>query len=364
MAGKRSAWHSPALFAMAAALVVAFTTIWFLAFRAQDRDILRITALDGAVRWTGRGGEVRDGLKPGESLPGGQLEALSDDSTVTLAFEDKTTLTLLSHSTATLSDDGQKRVHLRAGNLSAEVRPQPQGRPMLIHTATAVLEVLGTRFDVESGAAATRLNVAEGTVRMTRLVDGSTVDVRAEHQVVASLSRAEKLAAVKRRPPALSWRSDLSQGAQGAEGEWLPAVGEAPARLRALPKLVNSPKRGPVTLHSASFAVPWEYLQTLQLKPDSRLRVRGRMTTLAPVEIMLSTKRAGGGFAGNYFVRPEPDTNQWQLDLPVTAFRKWSTDGGEALPDGLQLRRIVLYTIGTDAGLEIEQVEVVQGAAH
>jgi hypothetical protein len=74
---------------------------------------------------------------------------------------------------------------------------------------------------------------------------------------------------------------------------------------------------------------------------------------------MLSTKRLGGGFAGNYFVRPTPESLIWQLDLPVTEFRKWQSDAGESLPDGLQLRRVVLYTIGTDAGLEVEQVEVV-----
>jgi ferric-dicitrate binding protein FerR (iron transport regulator) len=347
----------------AAAAVVLTAVIWMQNGRDEER-VLRVAEVSGSVRWTGQGGSIVDGLSKEAALGGGTVETVSDDAAVTLAFRDGSLITLMAHSAATISDDGQKQVHLRAGNLSADVRPQRSGRPMLIHTAAAVLEVVGTRFDVESGAATTRLNVDEGTVRMTRLVDGSTVDVPAEHEAVASLSRAEKLAAVQRRPPALSWRSDLSQGAQGTEGEWLPAVGEVPARLRALPKLVNPAKRGPVTLHSASFAVPWEYLQTLQLKPDSRLRVRGRMTTLAPVEIMLSTKRAGGGFAGNYFIRPEPDTNQWQLDLPITAFRKWSTDGTEPLPDGLQLRRIVLYTIGTDAGLEIEQVEVVNATAR
>jgi ferric-dicitrate binding protein FerR (iron transport regulator) len=352
------AWLWP--LAAAAAVMIA-AVIWMQSARDATR-VMRAAEVSGSVRWTGHGGSIVDSLAKDAALSGGTVETVSDDAAVTLAFRDGSLITLMAHSAATISDDGQKQVHLREGNLSADVRPQRSGRPMLIHTATAVLEVLGTRFDVESGAATTRLNVDEGTVRMTRLVDGSTVDVPAEHQVVASLSRAEKLGAVQRPTPTLNWRSDLSQGAKGTEGEWLPAEGLLPARLKALPKLVTPAKREPVTIHGVSVGVPWEYLQTLQLKPDSRLRLRGRMTTLAPVEIMLNTKLLRGGFAGNYFVRPTPESLVWQMDLPIAEFRKWRSDAGEALPEGLQLRRVVIYTIGTDAGLEIEQVEVLHPA--
>jgi len=218
---------------------------------------------------------------------------------------------------------------------------------------------VGTRFDVESGDATTRLNVDEGTVRLTRVVDGSVVDVSAEHQVIASLNRGEKLTAVQRVQAVVVWSSQLSQGAKGSDGEWLPADATGTARLRAQPQLLSKTSRGPVTIHRVGLQIPWQGLETLQLKPDSHVRVSGRMTTLAPVEIMLSTKRLRGGFAGNYFIRPTPSSNHWQLDLPVSEFRKARSDVPIAPEDGLQLRRIVLYTIGTDAGLEIETVEVV-----
>ena len=354
------AWFWP--LATAAALVIA-AFVWMQNHR-DEASVVRATEVSGSVRWTGQGGSIVDGLANDAALSGGTVETVSDDAAVTLVFRDGSHITLMAHSAATVSDDGQKQVHLREGNLSADVRPQPRDRPMLIHTATAVLEVVGTRFDVESGAAMTRLNVDEGTVRMTRLVDGSTVDVPAEHQVVASLSRGEKLGAVRRLAPTLIWRSDLSQGAKGMDGEWLPADGAVPARLRALPQLVSPRRREPLTIHRVSISIPWDGLQTLQLKPESRLRLRGRMTTLAPVEIMLNTKRLRGGFAGNFFVRPTPGSLVWQMDLPVAEFRKWRSGADESLPEGLQLRRVVIYTLGTDAGLELEQVEIVNESAR
>jgi len=60
----------------------------------------------------------------------------------------------------------------------------------------------------------------------------------------------------------------------------------------------------------------------------------------------------------SYAPRPTPATLIWQLDFPVTEFRKWRSDSNERLPNGLQLRGVVIYTIGTDIGLEIEQIEV------
>ena len=57
---------------------------------------------------------------------------------------------------------------------------------MLIHTPAAVLKVIGTQFDVEAGPESTMLYVREGKVQVRRVHDGRTVDVPANHRVVAS----------------------------------------------------------------------------------------------------------------------------------------------------------------------------------
>ena len=58
------------------------------------------------------------------------------------------------------------------GSFSARVLPQPAGNPMLIHTPSAVLEVLGTQFDVEAESKSTMLLVREGKVQVRRVGDG------------------------------------------------------------------------------------------------------------------------------------------------------------------------------------------------
>ena len=77
----------------------------------------------------------------------------------------------------TVSDHGQKELHLKEGSLSSNAKPQPAGKPMRIYMPSAMLEVLGTQFEVEARLSATMLNVSEGKVRVKRLSDGSTVDV-------------------------------------------------------------------------------------------------------------------------------------------------------------------------------------------
>ena len=89
----------------------------------------------------------------------------------------------------TFSDDDQKKLHLKAGSLSSNVKPQPAGKPMLIYTRSAMLEVVGTQFEVEAETAATMLNVSEGSVRVTRFSDGNSVDVPARHRVIAAADK-------------------------------------------------------------------------------------------------------------------------------------------------------------------------------
>ena len=57
-------------------------------------------------------------------------------------------------------------------NYDIAMKPQPAGKPMLIYTRSAMLEVLGTQFDIDAELQATTLNVSEGTVRVKRLSDG------------------------------------------------------------------------------------------------------------------------------------------------------------------------------------------------
>jgi ferric-dicitrate binding protein FerR (iron transport regulator) len=342
--------------AMAAAVALLLSLIWLLQ-NGGEGNILTVTQVDGSVRWTGAGGEVRDTLVNGSTLPGGSLETVSDDATLVVAFADGTSLTLLGRTAATISDEGQKTVHLRSGSVSADVRPQHPQRPLLIHTPTALLEVLGTRFEVDSDEANTRLAVNEGRVRMTRLMDGRSAEVPAQHEAVASLSGAE-MPVMPRREPEVLWRSDFSTGPAGTQGRWLPAeAGKAP-RIAAEPVFVPKSSRGTVTIHRVGLTLPWQTRANLQVRPDSLVRLRGRATKPATLEVMLACMKTTGGSAGNWFEQRGISAGEWQMELPVSAFRHWHAQAANAPQEPLELRQMAIYTIGTDATLEVESVEV------
>lgn len=344
------------LTAIAAALVLFLGGAWLFSQRGE-RGIVRITEIGGAVRWTGAGGEVREMPEKGDSLPGGLLETISDDSTLTFTFADGTRLTLLGRSTVAVSDDGQKAVHLRSGSLSADVRPQPAGRPLLIHTPTARLEVLGTRFEVDSDESNTRLAVNEGRVRLTRLMDGRSAEVPAQHETIASLSGAE-MRVTPRREPQVLWRSQLGSGPADTQGRWLPAEGERPARLATEPVFLPKSGRGPVTIHRVGFSVPWQDRANVQVRPGSRVRVHGHADQPATLEVMMACMKAAGGYSGNWFAQHRLPSGNWQIELPVSNFRHWSAAGKNAPEQPLELRQVILYTIQEDAALQITHVEV------
>ena len=184
---------------LAAVIIVAVTgTLYFHNVNA-NRNIARITGLNGALTWIGNGGRIVQGsgseqeptrwsnvLSEDAELPGGTIEGTAPDSWFELEFDDGSSAMIFGESILTFSDQGQKELRLKQGRFSATVVPQPAGEPMLIHTPVADLKVIGTRFDVEAGPESTMLYVREGKVRIRRVSDGKTVDVQADHRVVVT----------------------------------------------------------------------------------------------------------------------------------------------------------------------------------
>ena len=109
---------------------------------------------------------------------------------------------------------------------------------MLVSTRTALFEVKGTRFSVDTEPTASTLRVSEGRVRATRLSDNLSVEVPAKHRVVASQDHE---LTPERLPDSISiWESRLERGAKGGNGDWVPAQGGEPAHLRAIPYTIDA----------------------------------------------------------------------------------------------------------------------------
>lgn len=358
--GNGAAWFRIGSSAAAVAMVV-IASLYFL-WPSGVEPIARITGLCGPLQWTGDGGQVSFDMTIGTELMGGTVEGLAPGSWCKLEFNDGSTATISGDSMLTFSDDGQKKLHLKQGNLSSNVRPQPANKPMLIYTRSAWLEVLGTQFEVEAEPAATMLNVSEGSVRVIRYSDGISVEVPAMHRVVAA---ADYVMLPKRVPPSVSrWKSELSLGPTGTRGTWLPGTDAQEAKLGAVP--YTSPQG--ITIYTTGFSVSCGDKPPVTLHPASRLRVRGRVASPNKVYVGITIKRASGEFAGRFqTTRPADefpsgrdfdvilDLKDFQLDPSLNDMK----DELPRVPFDLAVESVWCHTLDKPAGLEITEVELI-----
>lgn len=335
-----------------------------------NASIAKITGLSGSVLWTGDGGQVVGDLASGNRLSGGTLEGVSPNSWVELEFNDGTTVTVSGKSLLTFSEQQQKELYLREGNITAEVEPQPVGKPMLIHTRSADLEVLGTQFSLAADLASTMLNVAEGRVRVKRLHDGQQVDVPAQHRLVASAD----LQLVPKPTPNFvdQWKSRLELGPLDCIGTWSPRTGKDAARLRAIPFIFKPPGKGSeersITLYLAALPVSRGDSQPVIIQPQSQFRIQGMLAEADELLFGFQVNHLDGSFAGKFLASGTPELeefdggNRFELVLAADDFQldpSLSTlkERLPSTPSGLIISSCWCLTLAP-RGLEVEQIEL------
>ncbi len=350
------------LLAIAASIIVALTASLYFQRSSAEQPIAKITGLSGSLQWTGDGGRVFHDLSAGAELAGGTVEGMTPGSWFELTFNDGSTVTISGNSTLIFSDRRQKELHLKEGTLSSNVKRQPPGKPMLIYTRSAMIEVLGTRFEVEAELAATTVNVSEGSVRVKRFSDGSTVDVPARHRLIAAADREMLPEPV---PKSVSqWKSELPLGPVRTQGKWLPGTDTQEARLGAIP--FTTP-RG-TTIYTTGLAVSYGDKPPVTLQPASRLRVRGHIASPHKVYFGITVRQANGAFAGRFqAIRPAGEFRSGE-DFEITFhLREFRLDPSLAslkqklpsTPFHLVVETIWCHTLDKQAGLEIAEVELI-----
>jgi len=353
--------------AVAAAAVIALIASVTFQGPSAERQIAKITGLSGPLQWTGDGGRVSHDLSVGTGLPGGTLEGMAPGSWVEFAFNDGSTVAFFGNSTLTFSDDGQKKLHLKGGKLSGNVKPQAPGKPMLIHTRSALLEVLGTQFEVEAGLAATMLNVSEGEIRVKRLSDGRTVKVTANHRVTAAADR--EMLPVPAPKATRRWESQLRLGPDGTQGKWSPATDAEASKLRAIP---YTTPRG-TTIYTAALGVSRGDRPLVLLQPASHLRVRGQIASAHPVYFGVTVRRPEGEFAGRFqTVRPADEFQggqPFEVMLPLQAFQLDPSlykmrDQLPQAPFDLVVESFWCHTLDKQAGLEVTELELIPSGSR
>ncbi|HCO93844.1 MAG TPA: hypothetical protein DIU00_07835 [Phycisphaerales bacterium] len=347
--------------AVAAAVIALIASVYLLRPNAEPK-IAKITGLSGSLQWTGNGGQVFHDLSVGTELSGGTIEGMVPGSWFELEFNDGSTVTISGNSTLTFSDLGQKKLHLKEGNVSGNVKHQPAGKPMLIYTRSAMLEVLGTQFEVEAGLVATMLNVSEGKVRVKRLSDGNTVEVEARHRVVVAADH--KMLPEPTPDAANRWKSQLHLGPEGAYGKWSPRTATRAARLEAIPYTVVP--QG-FTIYAAALGVSRGDAPPVILQPGCRLGVRGHIASTHEVYFGVTVIYAGGGFAGKFHImRPAvefPGGEDFEVLLDLRDFGLDPSLGEikdklPRTPFHLVVESVWCHTLDQQAGLEIADVEL------
>ncbi len=151
---------------------------------APATRVATVTEIAGTVEVNRPDG--KSALKLKAPLNAGDRIAVGAQSRLALSFDDGTTLTLDAGTTLALPSAADQPLHLESGALTASVAHQPAGKPLRIHTAQAEAEIVGTQFRLAIENNATRLDVSEGRVRLTRAADKAVALVDAGFATVAT----------------------------------------------------------------------------------------------------------------------------------------------------------------------------------
>lgn len=380
--GRSASWPR-VLFAVAAVVLVVLSVGHFLLRRDGQPEIVTINALNGPIEWIGDGGRVTEELDVGKNLPGGTMELLSADSWIEFEFRDKSTVTLSGQSAVTISEQQQKEVHLRHGSLSANVEPQPADCPMLVHTPSAELKVLGTQFNVDALPDATRLAVNEGLVRLKRLTDGKEVDVPARHEVTASMEDLNGLPLSERGKAVSVWKSDLRTDV--VRGKWISdlwvlamrlkkavasgEMNEADAKAEYKDAATLDDERGSVWAEASPYgslivlSVAQSAETPVVLGANTKVRITGRLHSRVSVKFGMTTRNTDGRSTGKYSLSFTPDElagngNEFRAEVLLRAFQEETRSGDS--PIGKELIDWWCVADATSAKVEITGVEVIE----
>lgn len=359
----RSVWTAAAAIAVLAALAFTFLQN----HEPAERTIAALDGATGAVSWSNENGALRTALASGAQLGAGTLLVESEAGSAQLRFHDGTALTLTGEGELSFSDAGQKRLTLRRGALTAQVQRQPAGRPLIIRTPTAEVEVLGTEFSLAADPRQTGLSVGKGNVRLRRLADGRDVEVKAQQSAVATLDAKAELRAQSPAMPPLAWQVDFSKPIVASKGEWIGASPELPPRLRAVPFVAGRRADSTPIVHYGIGLRPsaQQPRALVSLTDGSTLHVRCRMERPTSMKLFLSCRTAQGPFAGNFELplpNTAPDANGWiTVEAPLAkafpVFRQHAEIGGT------QVFLLLLHSIESDAGLEVAELSIQPGAS-
>ncbi|MCB1096535.1 MAG: FecR domain-containing protein [Verrucomicrobiae bacterium] len=344
---------------VAAAAAIAVGAILFIQMRKAP-FALEVVSLNGAARWSANGRE--ESLTSGRKIPSGLIRIEGEASTLELRTADGTRFTLSGSATVEFRGLDRKEVNLEHGTLTASVAPQPQGKAMLVRTGTAEVIVLGTVFSLDATQRRTNLSVAEGQVRLKRLIDNREVEVEARQQVRASLRSTDPLEPRPIQSPSTVWHFDLSSPPEEMVGDWHAAGANEPAFISAIPSVAGRYEDGRVLVHQSVVARPSGADTFASLTSDSIMRLKLRIDRRFPLQVMIATRFPDGRFAGNFELVKEhtelAGDGAWhELEIPIGDLKPIRS--GESVEmAGRQVSAVIVTTLHEPVGLCVAGISI------
>ncbi len=339
---------------VAAALIIAtWTWLWL---SPAGRPVLETAS--GQWHELDARGNKRP-LKVGDRLEqGGTLITEGLSAVATLRFPDDSTAVLTGQGELRISTEGRKQLSLRSGNLDVEMAPQPQERSALIRTDTAQVEVVGTRFTVDARSGSTAVAVSHGSVKLKRLADGETVEIRQDRIAIATLDATADL---RPRPISTAAARWVGVADQLVIGTFSREEGD----FKVAPFRAGGTDQGPVIHHGIAFQGTGssQYTGLVNLTPESRVRVRYRVEDpRARLRTFIACRGAKGEFLGNRQAEfpagdIPADADGWRVfDAPIRSFG--ALGGADFSIGGSTVTRFFVSVVEAADGLEVSSVEI------
>ncbi len=327
--------------------------------------VVRAASLDAAE------GEIA--VVETEMHSGQVLRTIGPDSFAVLQFADGTVFAIAGNSELVCTFDGaRRRVVVTEGDLLAQVSRQPEKEPMVIETAVAESEVLGTKLSLLASLDVTELTVQDGEVRMRRLSDGQTVGVGAGETLVASATSDWEPQPTA--PVSSVWEEDfaggLPRGWRAGQLVHESSPSGSLGAVRAMPRhRVQGDRGGPFRIATAR-----EWARGLfRIEPDSHLSFTYKQRFRGGFHLRVNTHTDpwDPSTVGTYEYRSRrlrgPTRNQWRtVSIPLRHFgeidrNRPGSSFGEPPDPGKLVIMVSFGSPGRDPRLVVDRIWVTRG---
>ncbi len=324
-----------AIFAAISAMLLAMATA-ILSPQSQstlvaDASSIQIQSAEGGVSVEGQVAGAGMLLQEGQIIC---TEGIT--SFARISYDDGTAVVLAGNSAIVCtSENGQKFIRVKRGNVSASVSPQPTGKPLLFITDTARMEVVGTNLAISASQSTTRLDVTEGKVKIQERSLGNQADVSAGNYAVANIGENISVSPQSLIPN--TWKIDFEKGLPlgWQQGNWEQNKqgedSESNYSLGAV-KQTASPDTGFYAITSPNL---WSEGQ-FRVGRNAHLQFRVKMEKPEWYQVLLVIRDGGfrsSGFRCGVYEYQEPNTmegamkhlppNQWRtIRVPLSSFTR------------------------------------------